>query len=287
MFRSGDGELPHHARVLVFEDVPVIHIGGINSVASTWACQSKWISSLVGCGARAAEDLLEGERDIGKLQDELMANLGHDLRNPVAAIRAGLRMLSKRPLDEQSLDLVGQLRASAHRMTGLIENILDHARSRFRAGLEVSRNGCTGLGKTLEHVVTELQSVSPERKFDIDIQVDDVLSCDQERLGQLLSNLLGNAVAHGAPGGPILVRARTTGDELEISVANAGKPIPLETQKRLFEPFARDDATSQGSGLGLGLHIASQIAKGHGGRIEVNSTPELTEFTFRMPLAGG
>lgn len=231
-----------------------------------------------------AEEQLERERDLGRLQDELVAILGHDLRNPVASIRAGLRMLSRRTLDEQSVDLVGQLRTSAHRMSALIENILDHARMRIGAGLAINRDDCMRLGEILQHVVSEIRAVSPERRFDVDIEIEGTVSCDQDRLGQLLSNLLGNAVAYGAPGGVIWVRAQTKNDALEISVANDGKPIPIETQKWLFEPFARGDATSHGGGLGLGLHIASQIAKGHGGRINVISTPERTEFVFQMPL---
>ncbi len=232
---------------------------------------------------RETEYLLEKERDLGRLQDELVAILGHDLRNPVAAIRAGLKMLAKRPLDDRSAELVQLLRASTYRMSGLITNILDHARLRFGTGFEVHLTDGKYLGQSLQHVVDEIRAVSPDRRFDVDIRIDNAPPCDQERLGQLLSNLVGNAVTHGDRGGPISVTAHTTGGHFEIAVGNTGAPIPAELQDRLFEPFARGDPAATGSGIGLGLHIAAQIAEGHGGEIRVSSSQEQTVFAFRMP----
>jgi signal transduction histidine kinase len=103
-------------------------------------------------------------------------------------------------------------------------------------------------------------------------------------VAQLLSNLLANALAHGAAGRPVAVRASATpAGALELSVANAGEPIPPDTIGRLFQPFFRAPAKAAHQGLGLGLYIAAEIARAHGGTLDVASTPEETRFTFRMP----
>jgi sigma-B regulation protein RsbU (phosphoserine phosphatase) len=96
--------------------------------------------------------------------------------------------------------------------------------------------------------------------------------------------LIGNALTHGARDQPVRVGAKTESDEFKLWVANAGEPIPEAAMERLFEPFFRGDVRDSRQGLGLGLHIASQIAQAHGGRIVVTSTPDETRFVFRMPL---
>ncbi len=109
---------------------------------------------------------------------------------------------------------------------------------------------------------------------------------DQARIGQLVSNLLGNALTHGTPGQPVRIEASVSADRLTISVANAGDPIPPAAMAQLFKPFFRGDvrANAKANGLGLGLHIASMIAEAHGGALTVASSEVETRFTFRMPL---
>ncbi|QFS83343.1 Bacteriophytochrome [Roseivivax sp. THAF40] len=229
-----------------------------------------------------AERRLTEELDLGKLREEFVAILGHDLRNPVAALRSGLRMLKKQPLDTHSIELVEHMRASAHRMSGLVENILDHARVRLGDGISVRKKPCDDLGRTLEHVIAEVQAVSPNHRVVADIDIAGSVLCDKDRLGQLLSNLVTNAVLHGDPAIPVTITAQARDGALTISVANGGVPIPEDMQKKLFEPFSRGSAHSAGSGLGLGLHIASQIARGHGGALTVASDDARTVFTFHM-----
>ena len=109
------------------------------------------------------------------------------------------------------------------------------------------------------------------------------MACDSARIAQLFSNLLANALTHGDPAGPVWVFARSGDDGFELSVANLGEPIPPETQASLFKPFSRASARPGQQGLGLGLYIASEIARAHGGSLEVASSEEITRFTFRMP----
>ncbi len=120
--------------------------------------------------------------------------------------------------------------------------------------------------------------------IEADIAVHEPVHCDQIRMGQLLSNLLGNALTHGDATKPVRVQAFTAGGTFELSVANGGDPLPDATMAHLFQPFFRASVRPSQEGLGLGLYIASEIAKAHGGALSVSSTTEETRFTFRMPL---
>jgi sigma-B regulation protein RsbU (phosphoserine phosphatase) len=110
------------------------------------------------------------------------------------------------------------------------------------------------------------------------------VNCDRTRIGQLLSNLLGNATTHGSANKPVIVHAETRDGSFELWVANKGQPIAPESIEKLFEPFFRGEVRASRQGLGLGLYIASQIAKAHGGTLTVASEPDETRFTFSMPL---
>jgi sigma-B regulation protein RsbU (phosphoserine phosphatase) len=118
--------------------------------------------------------------------------------------------------------------------------------------------------------------------MDLKMPVD----CDPVRMSQLLSNLLGNALTYGDPAAPVLVVAETGLQQFELSVANAGAPIPKASMEKLFLPFSRGTGQSGQEGLGLGLYIASEIARAHGGMLTATSTSQETKFIFRMPLAG-
>jgi sigma-B regulation protein RsbU (phosphoserine phosphatase) len=102
----------------------------------------------------------------------------------------------------------------------------------------------------------------------------------------LASNLLGNAITYGAPDKPIRLGASTAGGQFELFIANFGDPIPPAALEKIFEPFERGTLRSSLQGLGLGLYISCEIARAHGGTLEVSSTAAETRFTFRMPLAG-
>lgn len=232
-----------------------------------------------------SEAALLSERQTAELREQFIAVLGHDLRNPLAAIDGGAQLLTKTPLTEKGQFLVGQLRSSVERMAGLIDNVLDFARGRLGGGFIVDRRVDTGLPGMLQQVVSELKTAHPERLIRADFVLTETVACDSRRVAQLLSNLLANALVHGASDGPVEARARTANGEFELSVANSGLPIPADTADRLFQPFSRASARPNQQGLGLGLYIASEIARAHGGALSVTSDERETRFTFRMPLA--
>ncbi|MEC3909043.1 PAS domain-containing sensor histidine kinase [Sphingobium sp. CR2-8] len=226
------------------------------------------------------------ERDISELRDQFIAVLGHDLRNPLASIASGLRLLDKETLSARGQKVTNLMEGSVMRAVGLIDNVLDFARGRFGGGLTLARNMNEPLEPTLRQVVGELRSVTHERTIETDYDLVEPIDCDPARIAQMLSNLVGNAVTHGAADQPIRVVAKTEEGFLEISVANGGEPISDAAQARLFQPFFRGELGPSREGLGLGLHIASEIAEAHGGTLTVASDAAETRFTFRMPLAG-
>lgn len=232
----------------------------------------------------AAERGLQAERVASELREQFIAVLGHDLRNPLAGIDAGLQRIRRQGATEATPAMVDLMLRSVDRIKVLIDNVLDLTRSRLGGGLQLQMERGRSVGPTLMQVVEELQVVHPERAIAVRLDLDVAVDCDHGRIGQLLSNLLGNALTHGAEGGPIQVEAEARNGEFRLSVANNGDPIPPATMERLFQPFYRGDARSR-QGLGLGLYIASQIAHAHGGMLTVRSSAEATVFTLVMPAS--
>ena len=170
-------------------------------------------------------------------------------------------------------------------MGGLIDNVLDFTRGQLGGGLSLQVETTTDLPATLDQVVAELRTVWPDRLIETSFAIAAPVRCDRARVGQLFSNLLGNALAHGDRTAPVSVRAHADARGFELSVGNHGEPIPAAMLERLFQPFVRASARPGQQGLGLGLYIASEIARAHGGTLSVSSSPEETRFTFRMPAA--
>jgi phosphoserine phosphatase RsbU/P len=225
---------------------------------------------------------LISHRQDAELREQFIAVLGHDLRNPLASISAGMRLLQRSKLDDRAEVVITTMQKSIGRMASLIDNVLDFARGRLGGGitLELSKQP---LEPALQQVVYEMQSTHPEKIIKTDFTMTKPLTADPVRIGQVLSNLLGNALTYGAEGEPVIVSAKTE-EQFELSVSNAGAQIPAAAMERLFQPFSRGEVRPSQQGLGLGLYIASEIAIAHGGILDVTSTPELTSFTLRMPL---
>jgi sigma-B regulation protein RsbU (phosphoserine phosphatase) len=230
----------------------------------------------------ATQDLLKRERETSELREQFIAVLGHDLRNPLAAIRAGATLLSKEPLSEKGKAILEMSQGSVVRMSGLIDNVLDFARGRLGGGITLNRADGVELEPILKQVVDELRVGMQDHEILTDFALTQRVNCDPIRFAQMVSNLLGNALIHGAAGQPVRIDAATKNGELEVAVINSGMAIAPQTMERLFQPFFRGEVRASLQGLGLGLHIASEIAAAHGGRLSVQSSDEETRFTFRM-----
>lgn len=221
-----------------------------------------------------------------KLNEMFVGILGHDLRNPVSAVLAGAQLLSRQITGEAQQRTLNRVIGSTRRMSEMIEQLLDLTRARLGGGLGFLRNRKPlDLRSVVERSVEELRGANPDRELRIEALGDAASTGDEGRLMQLFSNLIGNAVQHGTPGTPIIVKLDGTGPELKIAVKNQGA-IPSGAMKTLFDPFRdrSDRAGASKKGLGLGLYISQQIALAHGGKIEVESSPEAgTAFTVKLP----
>ena len=233
----------------------------------------------------ASEQDLLSARETAELREQFLAVLGHDLRNPLASIDAGVRLLSKEPLSPRAQTLVGGVTQSVQRIAGLVDNLLDLARGRLGGGFVVDHRLDPDIQSALLQVVDELRLAHPEHEIETEIRLPCAIRADSRRLAQLLSNLLANAIVHGAPDAPIRVQGAIVGDELVLSVANAGEPIPEAARAHLFQPFSRSAVRPLQQGLGLGLWICAEIARAHDGTLSLASDAAETRFTFRMPLA--
>jgi signal transduction histidine kinase len=236
--------------------------------------------------ARAARQdaaLLDAQ-EAAKLREQFVAILAHDLRNPLASIDAGVSVILRRKPDEKTQSIGEQIHKSALRMASLIDDMLDFARGRLGGGFLLERNSNAPLSDHLEQVIGELRDLS-ENPIEARINLAHPVNCDPKRVAQIASNLVANAMRHGASGRPIRVWASTDEKGFALTVANEGEPIDAVVAKQLFQPFFRGNGRSANQGLGLGLYIASEIARAHGGKIEVASSKEETRFTLRIPAA--
>jgi sigma-B regulation protein RsbU (phosphoserine phosphatase) len=224
------------------------------------------------------------ERETAELREQFIAVLGHDLRNPLAAITGALRMLAKQVHTDTAARCLGLMQGSVTRMSRLIDDVLDFARGRLGGGIVLARSAHEDLKSILQHVVDELQAIYPNRLIEAEVALAAPVNCDGSRIGQLASNLLANALTHGAAHEAVRIGASEHDGLLEIWVSNGGDPIPPAAMARLFQPFVRGKVRANQQGLGLGLHIASEIARAHDGTINVSSTVQETRFTFVMPL---
>jgi signal transduction histidine kinase len=226
------------------------------------------------------------ERAAGELREQFIAILGHDLRNPLHAVYASSDMLERHLTDPALLAFAARIKSNARRMSGLIDDILDFARGRLGGGIGVELTEIENLNAGLLAVVQELQDGQPGCQIIADIGVSCPVRCDLGRLQQIASNLLANALTHGLPQSPVRISAKADADDFVLEVWNAGEPIPTESLNKIFEPFWRHSVSASRNGLGLGLHICSQIVRAHEGRISVTSTREGgTQFTARLPLS--
>jgi len=230
------------------------------------------------------EVALSRETETGRLREEFIAVLGHDLRSPLTAISMSAELLEGKLTVTRDRKLASAIRHSSARMGALIEDVLDFSRGRLGGGIPVRRVLTDQLAYAFNAVIDEVSATHPESSIIRHIALPPESFCDAGRMGQLLSNLLVNAVSHGSTGKPIEVSAAIENNQVRLSVTNQGKHIPQDLMPLLFHPFTRSAAGGRGEGLGLGLYIAAQVVSSHEGTLTVSSTEEAgTCFVARFP----
>ena len=214
--------------------------------------------------------------------------LGHDLRNPLNTVLTTTRLMRHRgDLGPENMGRLERVVTSGVRMERMIEQLLDVARARLAEGIPVNRSARHDLVPIATKIVDELQASNPRRQIELRSEGACVAAVDPDRLAQVVSNLLGNALTYGDADKPVVVAVAARGDVASVSVHNFGPPIDPAAVSVLFDPFRRGRQTNgSADGLGLGLYIAERIVSAHGGKIEVDSSPEAgTRFEAIIPRA--
>lgn len=220
-------------------------------------------------------------------RDQFLAVLGHDLRNPLSAIEMSAQFLSRSEgLDQRHAKAAWRIVSAAARMKGMVSDLLDLTRTHLGQGIPISKRPAN-LGAICRRALDELQAFHPDRELTLDCQGELNGEWDDDRLAQVVSNLVGNALQHG-DARPVTVRAVSQGQSVLLTVHNFGPTIPVTSFKTIFDPMVRSstgqDYAGQSRSLGLGLFIVRQIVSAHGGSVAVASTEEAgTTFTVSLP----
>jgi signal transduction histidine kinase len=230
---------------------------------------------------------LERAHEATRVRDQFVGILGHDLRNPLNAIAVASGVLqSDRSLSEENLMLAQVIQKSGRRMSRLVEATLDLTRSQVGGGISITPS-CNDMATVCLQVVNELRVVHPQREILFEDLGDGHGYFDENRAAQAISNLLSNALQHGAKNQPVCLTLRSDAGNIIVEVHNYGEPIPADKRNSLFDPFQRgalprEEAMSSG-GLGLGLYIAREIMRAHGGEIALTSDENGTTFSTCWP----
>lgn len=239
-----------------------------------------------------AESITRYTQDVARSKEMFLAILGHDLRTPLGAVITSSQfMLDTGELEEPNLTLATRVLRSSKRMNRMVGDLLDFTRGQLGSGVPITRQEMD-LAKDARHAVEEIEAAHPDRLLTLNISGDLRGNWDCARIGQVLANLLGNAVQHGSPDAPITVTACGQATEAVLTVRNCGAPIQAADLPCLFDPFKRlrsgdksaNPSSNPSGSLGLGLYIAERIVTAHGGMIDVSSSEHTgTTFTVHLP----
>jgi signal transduction histidine kinase len=225
---------------------------------------------------------------IAATQERFVAILGHDLRNPLNAITISADALLHRSLSEREAACVGRIARAAGRMARMIGDIYEFASARFgRGGIKLNMQRSSIVDLCAE-AIDEMRLVHDARSIVFDPREDAQGTWDRGRILRVLANLLGNALAYSPPDTQVCIGVIVRGGRALVTVHNEGEPIEATKLPTIFEPFERaDTAFRKSDGLGLGLFIAREITRAHGGEIRVESAVGRgTSLTVELPLEG-
>ncbi len=231
--------------------------------------------------ASMAKELHEEQQ----VRERFIGILAHDLQNPLSAVLLSTALVQKTTPTEPTLRLTTTIVNNAKRLSRMVAELLDFARSRRPEGLPVHPTE-VDIGALAASAVETIRGVHPSRTIDLVCEADLQAWCDSDRALQVVTNLLENALRYGADDRPVTVTLRGKEDEIELRVHNWGKPIDVDDLNMLFDAFRRGRGAAQraGGGLGLGLYVVDQVMRAHGGRVEVTSSEaDGTTFVTHWP----
>lgn len=228
------------------------------------------------------------QKELERQKDEFLGVASHELKTPVTSIKAYTQVLQQlftKKGDTKSADLLGKLDAQINKLTALIADLLDV--TKIQAGQLQLRMSHYRFNDLVKEIVEEVGRTSVKHKIKMSLDKDHLVYGDKERVGQVITNLLTNAIKYSPRAKDVLLTTTSDTDTLTLCVKDAGIGIPPEKQARIFERFYRVDREHEETypGLGLGLYISSAIIKRQGGKIWVNSTPQKgSTFCFTLPI---
>lgn len=213
-----------------------------------------------------------------EFQQQLIGIVSHDLRNPISAISLGATVMMQRGgLSESQETAVKQIVRASERASRMVRDLLDFTRARLGGGIPIQPKAAD-LGNLAEQVVRETAAANPQRQVDLSTDGELHGVWDVDRLAQVLTNLLGNALSYSPKDSAVRVSLSSSASEVTLSVQNGGTPIPPDVLPHIFEPMTRGDAKESGGSasrsIGLGLYIVQNIVRAHAGRVEVTSSAE-------------
>jgi signal transduction histidine kinase len=235
-----------------------------------------------------AESVAHYTDSVNRSRNLFLGVLGHDLRNPIGAATMAAQLMIKRGgADPNQTLLASQIVSTTERATQILDDLLDITRSAFGTDIPIVK-APMDMGQLGLQLAEEMRTVSNGRVIEINIVGETLGEWDKTRIGQMLSNLIGNALQYSPENSPILVTIAGQGDDLLISVHNHGDPIPSSKINVIFDSFTRaqnGEIEREGAmNLGLGLYIAKRIILAHQGHIGVASTAKAgTTFTVCLP----
>jgi signal transduction histidine kinase len=232
------------------------------------------------------DELETALRESARFQEQFVAILGHDLRNPLSAISAGASLLRRIEAPQLRASTVARIAASAARMHRMVDQLLDLTRARLAGGIPVQPRRGTNLAEVARSAVDELRVAHPDAQLTLHTATHIRGEWDADRMAQVISNLVANAISYG-DGAPVEVEVNCANGAAVLAVHNGGLPIPADVLPRIFDPFRRaTEGPAAPDGLGLGLFITREIVLAHGGTIAVTSArQEGTTFTVTLPAA--
>lgn len=226
---------------------------------------------------------------VDQARDMFLAILSHDLRNPLNSIGMTAHLVSLVTNDPtEVLACSDQITRSVSVMERMISDLLDYTRTRLGAGMPV-KPALLDLAVLAAELIAEYRAAHPDREIDFRTDGDLTGMWDSDRVRQAISNLIGNALQHGAADFPVTLSLGGKSSSVSIDIHNGGDPIPPGELPKIFDPLIRGSSAERPTrnrlgSIGMGLYIAREVAKSHGGRIDVASTVEDgTSFTIHLP----
>ena len=231
-----------------------------------------------------AESITFFSAQVEQSRNLLLGMLSHDFRSPLQTIQMTALYLRDLEARAEVSEAAGRLINSGSRMQALLNDLLDFNRMKLGLGIQVAPED-VDLGRLCSDEVDQIRAAHPDHRIELSIAGNCQGTWDGKRIQQMVNNLVVNALNYGTPGHPVRVAVEGGEADVRVIVANSGHTIEPETLARIFEPLTRGPAQRQSndSGLGLGLYIACEIAKAHGGKIEAESENMETVFTVHLP----